>query len=229
MGKLGFALGTLAGITIATANAKEIRAYELNEIGISLANQHQFNDALTYLLEANELMPNNEVIQNNITICRGALNRNNAISKRNKEIYELYKKLDEIPEDSLMIFLKERHMNFNSKNDCLVNIKSRPKYQIKKFIEDYNNYINKKRKEEQTKIKQEQRKIRQNQRKIEEQNKLQYICQSKENFQNYIIDNMDELCRIYSIPKISKSYVVNYIMDNYSEHQVIEDVIKYIE
>ncbi|WP_405308801.1 hypothetical protein [Methanobrevibacter sp.] len=42
MGKLGFALGALAGIAINMANAKETRAYELNELGIILANEYHY-------------------------------------------------------------------------------------------------------------------------------------------------------------------------------------------
>lgn len=43
MGKLSFALGALAaGIAINMANAREARAYELNELGIRLANEYHY-------------------------------------------------------------------------------------------------------------------------------------------------------------------------------------------
>lgn len=80
MGKLGFALGALAGMAINIANAREARACELNELGIRLANEYHYNGALNYFLEANELMPNNQDILNNIQICREALREINKLS-----------------------------------------------------------------------------------------------------------------------------------------------------
>ena len=80
MRKLGFALGTLAGMAMSAANERERRAYELNELGIRLANEYHYNEALNYFLEANELMPNNQDILNNIQICREALREINKLS-----------------------------------------------------------------------------------------------------------------------------------------------------
>ena len=77
MGKLGFALGTLTSMALSTASASKRRAYELNELGIRLANEYQYQDALNCFLEADQLMPGNYTIQNNIQLCISAVNKIN--------------------------------------------------------------------------------------------------------------------------------------------------------
>lgn len=83
MGFLDFALAILVGVANASArqnvntyqNATPIqrRVYELNKMGIMLGNNHRYEEALEYFLEADRLMPNERIIQNNIKLCRREL------------------------------------------------------------------------------------------------------------------------------------------------------------
>lgn len=79
---LGFALGTLAGMALSTANARERRACELNELGIRFANEYHYQDALDCFLEADQLMPGNYTIQNNIRLCIREVNKINDYIER---------------------------------------------------------------------------------------------------------------------------------------------------
>lgn len=273
MKKLGFAVGALAGMAIAAANAREARACELNEIGIRLANQHNFNDALTCLLEANELMPNNEIIRNNITLCRRALYKSRKESREQNNYFsqnsymhpiidevkpykddsiKYYPTLLDIPEDLLILFFKEKTTYFNSKLDLINHSKE---YWSDKEIEDFIKEVEffkdttpdwKKKVEElklleiqqkehdlqlQRKQQLEQEKLEEEQKRLDEEKEKLYrkILSSRSDFQNFIIDNMDDLCRIYSVSKVSKTYVVNYISENYSPVEVWETLEKYKE
>lgn len=237
MGKLGFALGTLAGMAISMANAREVRACELNELGIRLANQHHFNDALNYFSEANELMPNNEIILNNIQLCRRALyksqnevrEQNNYHSKKIDKHYnpydtpknDSYHKLDLIPNKDLYILFKIKHMNFTSKKDFIHHVKYYwYEEEVIKFINDYESLKNdfpKLRKDYDEKIRLEQEKNRLEQEKITLEQKFKPI----------IDDNYEEICRIYSIPKLGKKYVLNRVMEEHHIDQVKNDLNKY--
>lgn len=73
MGKLSFALGTIAGMAINMANARQRRVHELNEQGIKLCNNFHYESALECFLEASRLMPDNEIIKNNIKVCKSEL------------------------------------------------------------------------------------------------------------------------------------------------------------
>ena len=45
---------------------------------------------------------------------------------------------------------------------------------------------------------------------------------------DYLINNhLDDLCRIFSIAKVSKTYVKNYLKSNYSIHEVINKFERY--
>ena len=48
-------------MAITATNAREIRAYELNEQYIRLANEYRYDEALNYFLEAHNFMPNNQI------------------------------------------------------------------------------------------------------------------------------------------------------------------------
>lgn len=237
MKKLGFALGALAGIAINMANAREARAYELNELAIRLANQHHFNDALNYLFEANELMPNNEIILNNIQLCRRALyksqnevrEQNNYHSKKIDKPYnpydipknDLYPKLDLIPNKDLFILFEIKHMNFSSKKDFIHHVKYYwSEEDVIKFINDYESLKDdfpKLRKNYDEKIRLEQEKIN-----LE---KEKFTLEQK--FKPIIEDNYEDICRIYSIPKLGKKYVLNRVMEKHPIDQVKMDLNKY--
>ena len=264
MGKLGFALGTLAGMAINMANARQRRAYELNEHGIYLCNNFRYNEALDYFLEASSLLPDNMDIKNNISICREALNESrrqlrksqnasrdyNYIQSTSHNIkptmsdsIKYYPTLQDIPETLIILFFKEKQFNFNSKLDL---INHADEYWSNKDIEnfikeveffedstpdlsakieefelqklkqdDYNKYLERKHQLEQQRLEEEQRRLEE-----ERENLYHRIQYSKIDFQNFIIDNMEDLCRIYSIPKLGKTYVVNHICDNYSALEV---------
>lgn len=125
------------------------------------------------------------------------------ISKRDSmklnDSYSNYNSIEEIPENLLILFLKEEHIGFNSKSNFIDHMGAYwSKNEIKKFIRKFNNSIPKLN------------------AKLEEQN----FQKEKQRFPNFIMDNIDDICRIYSIPKVSKTYVVNYICTNYSEQDV---------
>ena len=256
MKKLGFAVGALAGMAIAAANAREARACELNEIGIRLAYQHNFNDALTCLLEANELMPNNEIIRNNITLCRRALYKSRKESREQNNYFsqnsymrpiidevkpykadsiKYYPTLNDIPEDLLTIFFEEKTSYFNSKSDLINHSKEYwSDKEIEDFIKDVEYFkdtnpdwrmkINERvRFEYESKVLgPEQAKL-----KMEKENLFKSIQESNEAFKSFLGDHVEELCRIYSVSKVSKTYVVNHVFDNYSPLEVWEALEKY--
>lgn len=270
MRELGFALGSIIGMAL---TARERRAADLNEIGIRLANEYRYEEALSYLLEAKKLMPNNADIQNNINICRQALNEKRRLlreiqktsSEYNQEDYiqktsqhkvktsksdsiKYYPTLQDIPEIPLMAFFYEKHSYFNSKSDL---INHSEKYwsnkEIKDFIVEFEFFedttsnfkidelyrLKLEQERERKGIVEEQKKLEEEQKILEEEQKrmkdnlYQKIQHSRTDFQNFIIDNMEELCRIYSIPKLGKTYVVNHIVDNYSPIEVWDALERY--
>lgn len=52
---------------------------------------------------------------------------------------------------------------------------------------------------------------------------------SEKQFKEMIIDNIEELCRIYSIPKLGKTFVINRIMNEHTFNEVKYDLEKYKE
>lgn len=46
-------------------------------------------------------------------------------------------------------------------------------------------------------------------------------------FEELISDNIDDLCRIYSIPKLGKTYVINKIMNDYTYEDVVSKLKEY--
>ena len=60
--------------------------------------------------------------------------------------------------------------------------------------------------------------------KIERDNKKRM---SKGKFNQIINENLDELCRIYSIPKLGKTYVTNWLINNYEVEDIIAELDKY--
>ena len=233
MSKLGFALGTLAGMAINAANAREARAYELNEIGIRLANDYRYRKALEYFLEANELMPNNQYILNNIQICREALKRiedyyssnknfntyskkrkNNTNYMHNSPKNDLYYKINDIPNDDLLLFFEIKNMYFSSKKELITHAMYYwSNQEVISFLENYNSIKNdlcelKKKKHEENKLKEEKIKLEQN-------------------FKSIVEDNYEDLCRIYSIPKLGKKFVIDRIMNEHTSDEVLNDLKKY--
>ena len=104
MGKLGFALGTLAGMAINMANARERKAFELNERGVLIAERGDPNTALKYFYEAERLMPTNRelkrTIETNIRICKKECEQYNEkvrIPSRNNVNPELNNELKRCP------------------------------------------------------------------------------------------------------------------------------------
>lgn len=233
MSKLDFGLGALAGIAITTFNAKQKRAYELNEIGIRLANDYRYRKALEYFLEANELMPNNQYILNNIQICREALikiedyysnnknfntyskkRKNNANYMHNNPKNDLYYKINDIPNDDLLFIFEIKNMDFSSKKEFITHAKYHWSNQdVISFLENYNSIKNdlyelKKKKDEENKLKEEKIKL-------------------EHNFKSIIEDNYEDICRIYSIPNLGKKFVVERIMNEHTYDEVLKDLKKY--
>lgn len=52
---------------------------------------------------------------------------------------------------------------------------------------------------------------------------------SENQFKEMIIENIGELCRIYSIPKLGKTFVINQIMNEHTFNEVKYDLEKYKE
>lgn len=231
MSKFDFALGALAGIAITSSDAKQKRAYELNEIGIRLANDYRYRKALEYFLEANELMPN-KYTQKNIQICREALKKINdyqnnknintyAKKEKNNTNYfhsnpknNLYHKLNNIPNDKLLIFFEIKNMHFSSKKEFINHAMHYWSNQdVLSFIDNFNSIKNdlyelKKEKDRENKLKEEKIKL-------------------KHDFKSIVEDNYEDICRIYSIPKLGKKYVTDRLMNEYDISNIISDLNQY--
>ena len=62
---------------------------------------------------------------------------------------------------------------------------------------------------------------------IDESYDMKNIDIQNQEFQNLIEDNIETICRIYSIPNLGKKFVIKYITDNYDYQDVLIKLKKY--